>query len=566
MRILKSNYFLLGAFLLLGGIISAILKYDILWDFANYHYFNPWAFLNGRVGYDIGAAGLHGFFNPLMDIPLYLLIEYFNEYPTFICFMQGLWFGGLLFISFKIFSLYFDIKTWKGRFSLLLCLLIGASGWDVFMQIGTSSNEIPIALLVLISLYFLIKEVCIIKSGSWKIFAFCGFLLGAAMGLKLTAVTYCISGGLVLICFWKSLKNPLRSVVVFAAGGLAGFLVFNGFWMLKMWEMFQNPLFPFLNNIFHSEYVSPNSFSDKRFLPQNLTEVLFRPFIWFGKFYRKQDQMVVIDYRQGLLLAVFIGSLLLSIKRKILQKASPEMKFLVLWMFIVYVVWMFLFSISRYLVPFSMLSSLFLVKAFWYCLPKGDIKKIIYISFMNILLFQLLSTPVYSDAWSLRRPKDYPFVKKEFWEQGRRFHNGYDKFVKIENLNFPENTLILTYGARASFFLPYFAKTNPGLRMVMIKSYYYHFSYNGQKYDLYEINPWYDMRMNVLKNHQGPVVGLIVQEPTLSKHTFIEKEEYLHGKVCTNIYNNIVENLILCVPPELKESIFADRKGKSNVQ
>ena len=242
------------------------------------------------------------------------------------------------------------------------------------------------------------------------------------------------------------------------------------------------------------------------------------------------------------------------------------MKFLVLWMFIVYVVWMFLFSISRYLVPFSMLSSLFLVKAFWYCLPKGDIKKIIYISFMNILLFQLLSTPVYSDAWSLRRPKDYPFVKKEFWEQGRRFHNGYDKFVKIENLNFPENTLILTYGARASFFLPYFAKTNPGLRMVMIKSYYYHFSYNGQKYDLYEINPWYDMRMNVLKNHQGPVVGLIVQEPILSKHTFIEKEEYLHGKVCTNIYNNIVENLILCVPPELKESIFADRKGKSNVQ
>ena len=148
MRILKSNYFLLGAFLLLGGIISAILKYDILWDFANYHYFNPWAFLNGRVGYDIGAAGLHGFFNPLMDIPLYLLIEYFNEYPTFICFMQGLWFGGLLFISFKIFSLYFDIKTWKGQFSLLLCLLIGASGWDVFMQIGTSSNEIPIALVI----------------------------------------------------------------------------------------------------------------------------------------------------------------------------------------------------------------------------------------------------------------------------------------------------------------------------------------------------------------------------------------------------------------------------------
>ena len=174
---------------------------------------------------------------------------------------------------------------------------------------------------------------------------------------------------------------------------------------------------------------------------------------------------------------------------------------------------------------------------------------------MNILLFQLLSTPVYSDAWGMRRKPFYSFIDGELIKKGRKFYNGYDKFIKIENLNLPENTLILTYGARSSFFLAYFADKVPGIRSVMMKSYLYYY----QEYDLYELNPWYDMKMEVLKNHQGPTIGLIVQGLEKRNIIFPEKEEYLKDKFCTNIYNNTIGNLILCVPPELKESIFADR-------
>ena len=90
------NYFskdlmLLLLFLTGGGLVSMLLKYEVLWDFANYHYYNPWAFVNNRINYDIAVAGINGFFNPLADIPLYYLIEYFNDYPNLIYFAQGLW-------------------------------------------------------------------------------------------------------------------------------------------------------------------------------------------------------------------------------------------------------------------------------------------------------------------------------------------------------------------------------------------------------------------------------------------------------------------------------------------
>ena len=79
-KLFKNNFFLLLFFLILGGGVSLLTRYDLLWDFANYHYYNPWAFLNNRWMYDIIPAGVNTFFNPLPDIPLYLLIKFLKHY------------------------------------------------------------------------------------------------------------------------------------------------------------------------------------------------------------------------------------------------------------------------------------------------------------------------------------------------------------------------------------------------------------------------------------------------------------------------------------------------------
>ena len=39
-----------------GVILSVVLKYELHWDFINYHYFNGFAFATGRLGYDIAPV------------------------------------------------------------------------------------------------------------------------------------------------------------------------------------------------------------------------------------------------------------------------------------------------------------------------------------------------------------------------------------------------------------------------------------------------------------------------------------------------------------------------------
>lgn len=294
-NLLKNNSFILFLFLISGGLISAFLQYEAVWDFINYHYFNAWAFINGRVGYDVLLAGLNSFFNPLADVPLYYMIEYLNDYPRIIYFIQGLWFGALWFVFYKICLMYLDVTTLRDKLVLILCLLIALSGYATFKQIGTSTNEVMLAFLVMSGLYLLLKELFEIKSGNWKTFVLSGFLFGSAMGLKLTAFIYCVVIGFCLIVFYKQVKFPIRNILLFTFSGLIGFLVFDGFWLWKMWQMFENPFFPFANRFFKSSWLSAHNFTDNNFTPKNWSDFALWPLIQSFSFQRDEGKMFVAD-------------------------------------------------------------------------------------------------------------------------------------------------------------------------------------------------------------------------------------------------------------------------------
>ena len=85
------DFFILFSLLALGMILGACFMFEFSWDFANYHYYNPWAFFNGRLGYDIAPASVNTYFNPLIDIPFYSLVKYFNESPQFVSAVKGIY-------------------------------------------------------------------------------------------------------------------------------------------------------------------------------------------------------------------------------------------------------------------------------------------------------------------------------------------------------------------------------------------------------------------------------------------------------------------------------------------
>src|SRR5665213_23538 len=56
-----------------GSVLVLSLGKDQSWDFRNYHWYVPYAYLNHRMGFDIAVAHQATFYNPTLDIPFYLL-------------------------------------------------------------------------------------------------------------------------------------------------------------------------------------------------------------------------------------------------------------------------------------------------------------------------------------------------------------------------------------------------------------------------------------------------------------------------------------------------------------
>src|SRR5260370_5768793 len=59
------------------GLYSLWLGADSNWDLYNYHLYNPFAWLNGKLAIDLAPAGMQSYFNPTLDAIVYLL----NTHP-----------------------------------------------------------------------------------------------------------------------------------------------------------------------------------------------------------------------------------------------------------------------------------------------------------------------------------------------------------------------------------------------------------------------------------------------------------------------------------------------------
>ncbi len=68
--------FLLCLTPVLFGLSILWLGQDISWDLRNYHYYNPFAFLNGRMGHDVAVAHVATYYNPLIYIPFYWAVTW----------------------------------------------------------------------------------------------------------------------------------------------------------------------------------------------------------------------------------------------------------------------------------------------------------------------------------------------------------------------------------------------------------------------------------------------------------------------------------------------------------
>src|SRR6201995_4949223 len=69
----RQEILFLGLTILFWAAFVVVLGKDTSWDFRNYHWYAPYAFLNGRLSVDVAVAHQASYYNPFLDIPFYLL-------------------------------------------------------------------------------------------------------------------------------------------------------------------------------------------------------------------------------------------------------------------------------------------------------------------------------------------------------------------------------------------------------------------------------------------------------------------------------------------------------------
>ena len=351
----------------LFAIVAVVYGKEAGWDFQNYHWYDPYALLTGRLGFDIAVAHHATYYNPFLDVPLFWIATHFPAWAG------GAWMGveaGLAAaligaIAYRL--LRFEDRRTRLAVAVLLALS-ALTGGGAAGEIGKTSDDIAAGLGAIAGLFVLVAafdRVVRAKGADLATVAFAGFLAGASPGLKLTTLPYVVGLSLAMLALPGGLWHRVVRTGVFGIGVLLGIAVFGGVWFWTMWRYSGNPVFPYFNDQFHSPLVPPGSYRDETFLPNNWMSRLLFPFIFTNNSLKTaewsfRDVHILIAY-----IAVPIAAVAAFFGRPSgRQLVDPAMaRLMMVTAAGTYVVWLFLFGIYRYLIPLEMLSGLVIIAA-----------------------------------------------------------------------------------------------------------------------------------------------------------------------------------------------------------
>jgi len=346
------------------GLWSLILGQDRNVDFASYHIYNAFSFLNNKIAIDYAAAGINTYLNPLLDSFYYLLNTNLNVYlfGFLIGFIHGLIYPILIGITFLVLP---DLRAEQDYKTLMFLALSGCLTANYLAGLGNSMGDVTTSLFCLTSLLILFKYWNEIsqKDQSIKkitVLIFAGSVIGIATALKLTNAPFALAMMLsFLFAGGSSLKKNIYSSLYFGIGVVIGILAASGFWYLRLWGLFQNPLFPMFSHLFNGIYFPElNSSPYELWVPKNLSQKIFWPYIFTFDYHKVGEGLFrqilwPVFYTLTIFLFIKIVINLKSIKKK--AYVNDPQQFVILFISLSYLIWMNFFSIIRYTVTIEVL-------------------------------------------------------------------------------------------------------------------------------------------------------------------------------------------------------------------
>jgi len=359
------EWLFLGLVVFGWSLFVIALGKDMSWDFRNYHWYAPYAFLNGRMGFDLAVSHQATYYNPLLDIPFYWLAHYMPSW--FALGVLGAVQGSNVVPLYLIARSLLRIEERKLA-AAALTLLCMTGGLTISLS-GTTYYDNVMSLFVLTGLAILITQREMLATGPLRraipIAAIAGLITGSAVGLKLPEAPYALGFAAALAIIPGDFRRRSLRLLAGGAAGVAGVMAFSGYWFVHLSKLTGNPLFPYFNQYFHSPLALTASYRDVRFLPHDALHALLDP-ILFSIDWRVANDLPFTDIRVGLayVLLIATGALWLLRKRANDPLTAPGgTRVLFAFVIVSYAAWLSIFGIYRYILTLEMLAALVAVAA-----------------------------------------------------------------------------------------------------------------------------------------------------------------------------------------------------------
>lgn len=344
---------ILGLLIPLALFLNRFLIPDRSFDSINYHLFLGFKGFNTENNkFEFYPTGIHNF-SPILDMPGYLLMKLFGYRLGTI--------GSLIFLYLSIWVVYKIFRLYQPKFNVLdhwwwgLLFVSVFLSFETFMQLATYLVDIEVAFLNLLSIYFLLKYE-INKNIKFLILSaltFAIFILGKMTTWYFVLPYFCYVLFILLSDLnlrWKQKIFNFLLVIIIST-------IFVLPWLWHNYNVTGNPVFPYYNSVFKSEYISYTDFHDPRFGGTNLGEKLLWGIVSIKKFDRLcQARDLFHDFRINF---YFVFSLLILIW-SLLKKDKTILK-LTSFYLLIYICWSLFFGYLRYALLLEFLGGLIIL-------------------------------------------------------------------------------------------------------------------------------------------------------------------------------------------------------------
>ena len=344
---------------------------DLNWDQLNYHFYLPHSFIADRLQQDFFPASIQSYLNPVSYLPFYWMVK--ADWNSLII-------GSILAAGHatNLIALYLlSLRLLPGitrndDYFRSMAIVIGALSPIFWIEVGSSFNDISISALTLVAIYIgLGKKTDVNAAPGFLSIALSGFLFGIIVGLKLTFAVFAVAGVMLFIDHQR--EKLFTKLLIYALGGVIGFITTNGWWLYHLLKVFQNPIFPFYNKIFSSPFFIIDNLNLVRFIPASWKDLLLLPFEMMEPVSWVYTETTSPDLRPAF---IFTVSFILFFKHIFFQKIAISSKrpssisnnshFSIHWRFFLFLLislmlWILTSTNGRYGIPIALLSGVIVV-------------------------------------------------------------------------------------------------------------------------------------------------------------------------------------------------------------